>query len=158
MIYLASNAAEQIAAPIETATAQPVASSISLLGVVDALRRGDVSAIVVDQSLLDADPSTAELVWRYLHDALPIIINPAIQSADRIVQDVTASLRRLERERTAARNVETTALRAELAEPLTALLLNLSLVLEDADLSRSTRTKLERAKRIADQMRDKLKP
>jgi hypothetical protein len=158
MIYLASNAAEQIAQAIENATAQPVTNSLSLLGVVDALRRGDVSALVVDQGLLDADPSAAELVWKYLHDALPIIINPSIQSADRIVHDVSASLRRLERERTAARDAERTALRAELAEPVTALLLNLSLMLEDAALSRSTRTKLERAKRIADQMREKLKP
>jgi hypothetical protein len=122
MIYVASNAAEQIAHSIELATAQPVASADSLLTIVEALRRGEVSAVVVDQTLLDADPSTAEVVWKYLHHALPIIINPAIQPADRIVQDVTASLRCLERERSAAREIERTALRAQLAEPLTALL------------------------------------
>ena len=139
---------------LHLATGIAVRCGGSLRDLLVPLKREELTAFVVDQRLLDAEAATAELVWKYAGAALPVVVNPAIQSEARIVSEVKGALERRERERKIARDLERAAMAAELAGPLTGLLVNLAIVLEDKKLARTTRIRLERVQRIAERMRE----
>ncbi|MEO8727015.1 MAG: hypothetical protein ABI383_12945 [Acidobacteriaceae bacterium] len=144
---------ESAAAAIQTASEMEVRCGQSLQDLLGPLKRGELTAFVVDPRLLEADAATADLVWRYAGAALPVIVDPGVQSPRQIACALMSAMERRERDRSHAREAERLALSAALADPLTGLLVNVAVVLEDKKLARVTRIRLERVQRIAESMR-----
>jgi DNA-binding NtrC family response regulator len=66
------------------------------------LREDEFSAVVIDESLIDASSNQMEVFLKHLGTAVPVFVNLAVSRADRVSRDVVAALRRLEQERNAA--------------------------------------------------------
>ncbi len=152
ILLVLAEADTQLRGLIEKETKREIRDSDSLQELINALKCESASAFVMDQRLLESDPAAAALVWKYAGVALPVIINPAIQSAERIARETRAALERRERDRKTAHKAERAAIATEMSGPLTALLLNLTIALEDKRLGRTTRIRLDRALRISEEL------
>ena len=153
MIFVCLGKTDESAAAIAAATGMEVRRADSLQDLLGPLKRGELTAFVVDPQMLEADASTADLLWRYAGAALPVIVNPALESPQQILGTLLSAMERREQDRSHAREAERLALSAALADPLTGLLVNVAVVLEDKKLARVTRIRLERVQRIAEGMR-----
>ncbi len=145
----------ECATALQVAAGQPVYLSPSLQEAAALLRSQEYEAVVLDQGLLDADPEQSEVVLQHVATAIPIYVNCAISNKERIVREVSAALRRWEREKSTARKAAKQALLAELHEPLTALLLECELLLSVPHPS-STNQKIQTLDRLAREIADRL--
>jgi hypothetical protein len=129
----------------------------SLEALLGPLKRQEVSAFVVDVPALRAYPEVAELIWRYAGVAQPIVIDSSRNTAEQIIIHVKQALERIERELAQKRLLERQRSLAGISEIATALLANITLASEDPNLSRATRLRLDRAKRLGERLHDELK-
>jgi hypothetical protein len=147
--------ASECAAALEVATGHSVRFSPSLQEAASLLRSQEYEAIVLDQGLMEADPEQGELVLQHVGTAIPIYVNCAISNKERVVREVSAALRRWEREKTLAGKAAEQALLGQLREPLTAMLLECELLLS-ARHSAPTSEKLRALNRLAREIADRL--
>jgi hypothetical protein len=112
-----------------------------------------VRAFVVEEQMLEAERAAAELVWKIAGAAVPVVVNPALQSPERMARAVKSALDRQQRERASAQQAERAALAERLASPLTGILLNCGLALGDETLPKSSRAKIARVQKLAEEMR-----
>jgi hypothetical protein len=145
----------------ECATALAVAAghsvhlSPSLEEAAALLRSQEYDAVVLDQALLDADPEQGEVVLQHVGTGIPIYVNCAISNKERIVREVSACLRRWEREKGIAGKAAERALLTQLREPLTAMLLESELLLSLPHSAQVTE-KVQVLNRLAREIADRL--
>jgi DNA-binding NtrC family response regulator len=63
-----------------------------------ALRRREFAAVVMDETMAECDPASAEAIWEHAGLAIPLQINFALSGAARLVREIRAALHRRERE------------------------------------------------------------
>ena len=68
-----------------------------------AMRRQEVTVLVVDETLAECDPSAAEALWEHAGLAIPLQINFALSGASRLLREIRAALHRREREQLLAK-------------------------------------------------------
>lgn len=95
----------------------------------EALRRREFQAVVVDETLAECDPAAAEAIWDRAGLAIPLQINFALSGAARLVREIRAGLRRREREQMLARRAAAAAMETEMKSTLAGLLLHSQLAL-----------------------------
>lgn len=95
----------------------------------DLLRRREFLVVLLDETIAECDPATAEAIWEHSGLAIPLQINFALSGAARLVREIRAAFRRREREQTLARRAATAAMETELKSTLAGLLLNSQLAL-----------------------------
>lgn len=95
----------------------------------DALRRSEFQAVVVDETLAECDPAAAEAIWDRAGRAIPLQINFAISGVARLVREIRAGLRRREREQILARRAAAAEMEVEMKSALAGLLLHSQLAL-----------------------------
>jgi DNA-binding NtrC family response regulator len=100
-----------------------------------ALRRREYSAVVVDETMAECDPSAAEAVWERAGLAIPLQINFALSGADRLIREIRAALHRREREQMLARRAAAAAIESELKTTVAGLLLHSQLALSGSEVS-----------------------
>ena len=88
---------QECAAAIELATAQPVQVSANLHDAASHLRANEYSAVIIDQCLVESDPGQSEQVLQHIETAIPVYVNCAISSSERIVRELRAALARRRR-------------------------------------------------------------
>ena len=115
---------EECAAAIHEATGEPVVVAENLVRATSLLRTEAYTAAVFDQHLAEAEPLETDTVVQHLGTAIPIEINFVISNVDRVVRELQAALRRRKQQDIAAREAAALALRCELNETLTTLLLD----------------------------------
>ncbi|MGD0547061.1 MAG: hypothetical protein ABR991_04455, partial [Terracidiphilus sp.] len=79
-----------------------------------ALRRREYAAVVVDETMAECDPASAEAIWEHSGLAIPLQINFALSGATRLIREIRAALHRREREQTLARRAAAAAIENEL--------------------------------------------
>src|ERR1700678_1068984 len=94
-----------------------------------AVRRREFSAVVVDETMAECDPSAAEAIWERAGLAIPLQINFAVSGAPRLVREIRSALHRREREQAIARRAAAAAIEAELKSTVAGLLLHSQLAL-----------------------------
>ncbi len=134
---------------IEEATAKSVVVCASLLEAISQLDAHEFSAVVFDELLLDAEPEQAAAVVKHLAVAVPIYFNFALCSRERVVRGVRLALDRRKREITLARQEAQDALRHDLRETVTALLLSCDMMLQDPDLPTHAVTRMQAVEALA---------
>ena len=121
-----------------------------------ALRRHEFSAVVVDETLAECDPSAAEAIWERSGLASPLQINFALSGAARLIREIRAALQRREREQGLARRAATAAIEDELKSTVAGLLLHSQLALSGSEVPASIADRLRVVADLAGHLRQQL--
>jgi signal transduction histidine kinase len=159
MILLISSLKEANACTrvLEDACGEPVQLCSDLPEAVVRLATQEFSAVVLDQLLLDAEPEEAEAVLKNLGSAVPVYVNFAIAGIARVVRELRSALQRRKREVLAARRDAEQALRHELNDTVTALLLSCEMALRVPDLPELAENKMHDVEALAREVSAKLR-
>ncbi len=157
LLITASTRAQECAAAIERAVNEPTDVCRKLSQAARNLRlTTECSAVVIDQTLTEADPAATDVVLKEAEAAMPVFVNFAICGVDRVVRDVRSALQRRAEERARALREAETHLRSELTEALTGILLSSQLALEVPALPAAVQTRLRSVYQLAMSMRQRL--
>jgi len=121
-----------------------------------ALRRREFSAVVVDETIAECDPSAAEAIWERSGLAIPLQLNFALSGAARLIREIRAALHRREREQSLARRAAAAALESELKTTVAGLLLHSQLALSGSESSAPIADKLRTVADLAGNLRQQL--
>jgi DNA-binding NtrC family response regulator len=158
MILLVSSStfSSECRSRLEQETGQQVNLALSVRQAARMLQTGTYSAVVIDQNLMDPDPLAIESMLERAGGAVPVHVNFAVHSAERLAREVRIGLRRAEFERMAAMRAATQNLRTELRDAVTGILLSTDLALAHRDLPAGAMAKIQAVRDIADAMRKQL--
>jgi hypothetical protein len=120
------------------------------------LRSSEYNLVVIDQLLVDAEPSEADAVLQHVGGAIPIQVNFAISDAGRVIREVKAAVARRHREETILQEAAQKALSSELREPLTAMLLSCELAMEVPNLPAAAVEQIKSVYRLARTLKTRL--
>ena len=121
-----------------------------------ALRRREFSAVVMDETMADCDPSGAEAVWEHAGLAIPLQINFALSGAARLAREIRAALHRREREQMLARRAAAAAIETELKTTIAGLLLHSQLALNGSEATSPMADRLRVMAGLAGDLRQQL--
>jgi hypothetical protein len=140
--------ADQIGSRVEIATNR----RMGLLCV----RRGEFGVVVVEESLVEADPEWADQLWASTGLAIPLLANFSIQGGARLAREVTSALKRLSAEQVVARRAVASEMENELKSSLTGLLLQSELAMREPAGSPALMPKLKKLVELASGLRDRI--
>lgn len=158
LVVTSSPRASECAAAIEKTTGERAQVCPSLKSAAKAIRHQECSALVLDQVLLEADPAAADVVLNDADTAIPVFVNLAITSSERLLADVRAALRRREKERVQATREAESLLRSQLSEALTGILLSSQLALAVPALPSAAQARMRSVYQLAMAIRHRLEP
>ena len=121
-----------------------------------ALRRREFAAVVVDETMVECDPASAEAIWDHAGLAIPLQINFALSGVARLAREIRDALHRREREQTLARRAAAAAIEAELKSTVSGLLLHSQLALSGSEVPSSIADKLRMVADLAGSLRQQL--
>jgi hypothetical protein len=121
-----------------------------------ALRHHEYAAVVVDETIAECDPSTAEAIWEQAGLAIPMQINFALSGAARLIREIRAALHRRDREQSLARRAATAAIETELKSTVAGLLLHSQLALNGCEVPQPVAEKLRVVADLAGSLRQQL--
>ena len=148
----AQNCADSLARQLELTVDVAATRSQAL----SALRRREYSVVVVDDSLVEADASGADLLWKHSGLAFPMQFNFAISSGARLAREVRTAIGRRNQELALARRDAARALESELKSITTGLILQTELALSESALNPSLEEKLKLIADLAAKLRRQL--
>lgn len=141
---------------LQEATGEPVQACGAFGEAIAHLQAREFSAVILDQLLLDADPDGGETARKHFGGAVPVYVNFAVNGAARVVRELRSALQRRQREILVARKDAEHALRHELSDSITALLLSCELALRVPDLPALALAKMQMVDALAKEMSLKL--
>jgi hypothetical protein len=156
LLITPSARAEECARAIREATGEITQCADSLRRASKLLRADEYTAIVVDQHVVESDPDGAEVLLQHAGSAIPVYGNLAISSSERVVRELKQALRRSQQERENAHRQAELALRNELKDSLTALLLSCELALAVPHVPPAAHAKMRSAYELAKDIRSRL--
>jgi hypothetical protein len=121
-----------------------------------ALRRREFVAVVMDETMAECDPASAEAIWEHASLAIPLQINFALSGAARLVREIRAALHRREREQTLARRAAAAAIETELKSTVAGLLLHSQLALNGSEISSLAAERMRMVADLAGSLRQQL--
>jgi hypothetical protein len=148
--------AQDCAKALQEATAEPVLVAATLHEAVAHLEAQEFSAVVLDQLLLDAEPDDVDTIVKHMGTAVPVFSNFATSGIERVSRELRAALHRRKRESLVARQEAQQALRRELKDTITALLISCEMALDVPNLPLFAETKMRAVDALARDMRTKL--
>jgi hypothetical protein len=156
LLVTPSERRENCAQVLQAATGHPTHVTNTLQAAIGRLRSQEYCAVVIDQFLLETEPDECDLMLRHLGVAVPIYVNCAISGAERIAREVRSALTRRQREEEAARRSAEQAMRSELNESVTAMLLSCDLALAIPGMSAPAAEKIRAVRDLAADIRSRL--
>ncbi|PYX91156.1 MAG: hypothetical protein DMG67_10930 [Acidobacteria bacterium] len=120
--------------------------------------QGKITVVVMDEGLLDSEPVTAQEFLDSMETAVPVFINFAISSMERIVREARMALHRHQREQFQAMQAAESLLRGEVKDTVTGILLSSQLALETPDIPKTAQAKVQDIYELALALRQRLDP
>ncbi len=148
--------AESCAASLAGTLGLPVEIASSRKLGLAALRRHDYATVIVDESIIEADPAGADLLWKHSGLAVPLQINFALLGCARLGREVKAALARREQEQSLAMRAATSSLENDLKSTVTGLLLHSELALSEPSVPPQLASKLKLMVELAGSLRRRL--
>ena len=159
ILFISSFArSHECAACVEAATREKTILQTSLRQAISVLREQEFAAVVIDESMVEAQSDSAELLFETLGSAVPVFVNLAIRGTERVVEEVRAALRRRKQEHEAARWHAAAELQSRLGSDLTGLLLAAQVALKSKGLSEEGQQRLSAVCDLAEKLKDRLAP
>jgi CheY-like chemotaxis protein len=121
-----------------------------------ALRRREFAAVVVDETMAECDPASAEAIWDHASLAIPLQLNFALSGAARLICEIRAALHRREREQTLARRAAAAAIEIELKSTVAGLLLHSQLALNGNEVPALVAERMRVVADLAGRLRQQL--
>jgi CheY-like chemotaxis protein len=157
LLVTATSGAENCAAAIGRQLGLTVEVAENRRTALAALRRREYSVMVLDESMVEADPAGAEVLWQQAGLAVPIQVNLGISGCNRVLREVRAALQRREKELSLAMRAAVQAMEGEMNTTITGLLLQTQLALDEPMLPPGTVVKLRQVVELASVLRDQLR-
>ena len=156
LLIWSSDRAQDCARAIERAFQRPVRVVSDLQEACEHLQSEEYSAVLVDQWITEAEPGQADFLFHHLGTAAPVFVNFGISGVERIVRELRAALNRRGRETMLARHNARIALRNELKDEVTALLLCCGIALSEPGMDEATLARLHTIDEVANKIKEKL--
>jgi hypothetical protein len=156
LIVTGIEGASNCAATVEAQLEMKVEVATGRKAALAALRRQEFAAVVVDETMAECDPSTAEAIWEHAGLAIPLQINFALSGAVRLIREIRAALHRRNREQTLARRAAAAAIETELKSTLAGLLLHSQLALKESEMPPVAAEKMRMVADLAGSLRQQL--
>lgn len=156
LLITSSPRAKECAGLIQEAMGEATGCAESMRVASKLLRSGEYSALVIDQYLVECDPIGTEVLLQHAGAALPVYVNLAISGSERVVRELKQATRRNLKEREAAHREAELALRNELKDSITALLLSCELALGVPQVPPAAQAKMRSACELAKTIRSRL--
>lgn len=158
MILLISSLSkvQDCANALRESTTEVIEVAATLREAVNQMQTREFSAVVIDQLLLDAEPDELNTVLKHMGTAVPVYSNFAISGIERVSRELSSALHRRERELLVARREAEQAVRSELKDSVTAMLLSCEMALDVPNLPLFAETKMRSVDALAKEMRTKL--
>ena len=121
-----------------------------------ALRRQEFAVVLIDDTLAECDPASAEAIWENAGLAIPLQINFALAGTARVIREIRAALHRRQREQALARRAAVTAIETEMNTTIAGLLLHSQLALAGNQVSPPVADKLRVVADLAASLRNQL--
>ncbi|MDR3739793.1 MAG: hypothetical protein P4L40_12335 [Terracidiphilus sp.] len=148
--------ARNCAAAVETQLGMTVEVADSRRTALAALRRQEYAVVIVDDTLAECDPASAEAIWEKAGLAIPLQINFAVAGAARVIRDIRAAQHRRQREQTLAHRAAVTAIETEMKTTIAGLLLHSQLALAGHQVPPPVADKLRVVADLATSLRQQL--
>jgi signal transduction histidine kinase len=156
LLVTTSSRAKNYAAAVQHGTGRKVHIAETVPQATAKLQAVEYAVLTIDQSVLEIDLSALDTLLNHSAMAMPIYVNLAIHSPERVVREVQVALRRAAKERTVAENVAGKVLRNELRNELTGILLNSELALRGAPATPDLANRIKCICELAEKMRTRL--
>lgn len=156
LMITAFEGCEQCAAELSRQLGLAVETANSRKTALIALRHTEYCLVIVDDSLVEADPAGAELIWKLCGLAIPIQVNYAISGVPRLARDIRSALYRRDQEKSLAMRAAASAIENELRSTVAGLLLHSQLALAEPATSPTLTRKLELVVELAGNLRQRL--
>jgi hypothetical protein len=120
---------QECATTLKDATGRETHWAGNLQQAIAHLREQSYSAVVIDQFLIESEPSESDQLVEHLGTAFPVYLSFAVSGMERLLREVRSALRRRQREEIQARRWVEQQIRGEMFESLTAMLLSCDLAM-----------------------------
>ena len=156
LLVTTSSRAKDCAAALELGTGHKTHISSSVPQAVSRLQAAEYDALAIDQSLLEVDLRALDTLLNRCGMAMPVYVNLALHSTERVVREIQVALRRIESERFLAMQSAEKSWRSQLRGNLTGILLNSDLALRQRSISPDVAEKVKSVRDLAEKMRTQL--
>lgn len=156
LLVTTSSRAKDCAAALESGTGHKTQIASSVPHALVKLEAAEYDVLATDQSLVECDLRALDTLLNHCGTAMPIYINLALHSCDRVVREAQVALLRAQRERFNAERLASNELRNELRGEVTGILLNSELALRNRTLTPEIAEKLRSVRELAEKMRSRL--
>jgi hypothetical protein len=156
ILVTTSSRAKECAAAIEQTTHQKTQIATSVARAVEFLQTHDYDVLLFDESFHETEIGAENLLLSHAGLAMPIYVNLALHSTERMAREVQTGLLRVVREKLAAMRSAENQLRSELRGEITGILLNSELAMREPSLSGDVAAKVRALHELAERMRSKL--
>lgn len=156
LLVTSSARAQECAEAIERKTHHKSTLARAVASAINSLEDQEFEALVIDESLTQIDNSAELAMFAHAGTAVPIYVNLALHSAERVAAEVAFGLQRLAQERVASMRAAGSEVRNQLGGEVTAILLNAEMALREKSLPSGVSEKLSVMREMAKSMRRKL--
>ncbi|MGA2687305.1 MAG: hypothetical protein ABSE85_04460 [Candidatus Korobacteraceae bacterium] len=156
LLVTTSSRARECAAALEQGTGHKTHVASSVPQAVTKMQAAEYDGLAIDQSLLESDFRALDTLLNRCGIAVPLYVNLALHSNERVVREVQVALRRAEKERLMATRTAEQLLRNQLRSQVTGILLNSELALRQKSISPDVAEKVRSVRELAEKMRSQL--
>jgi len=148
--------ARNCATAVETQLRMKVEVADGRKAALAALRKHEYTVVVVDETLAECDPASADSIWEQAGMAMPLQVNFALAGAGRVIRDIRSALHRRQREQALARRAAVSAMETEMKTTIAGLLLHSQLALAGNQVPPPVADKLRTVADLATSLRQQL--
>ncbi len=156
LLVTTSSRAKECAAALDQGTGHKTHLAASVPQALTKLQAAEYDGLAIDQSLLEADFRALDTLLNHAGMAIPLYVNLALHSSERVVREVQVALRRADKEKTMAMRTAERVLRNQLRGEVTGILLNSELALRQKSLAPDIAERIQSVRELAEKMRSRL--
>lgn len=156
LIVTGIEGARNFAAAVEAQLGMAVEVAEGRKPALTALRRKEYAVVVLDETLAECDPATADAIWERAGLAIPLQVNFALAGTARLIREIRAAQSRRQREQALARQAAVTAMENEMKTTIAGLLLHSQLALAGNEMPPPVADKVRMVAELAASLRQQL--
>jgi hypothetical protein len=156
LVITPSAKARGCAQAIQQVTSEETHVAATLSQAMAQLRAQEYVAVLIDQAFLETEPVESDMVLEHIGTAIPVHVNFAISGVDRVERELRVARQRHKKEVLLMRQEVQQALRNELKDTVTALLLSCEMALQVPNLPAAAEIKMLSVRELAQEVRVKL--
>src|SRR4051812_48293603 len=156
LMVTGAKAGKECARILEAALSETVELAESVRKAASLARNNDYTAIVLDDPMVETELDAMDALMHNTGMAVPVYVNLAICSADRMTREVKSAMRRNNEAKMVAIRAAESLLRSEIRDAVTGILLSSELALKVPELPYDAEEKLKSVCNLASQIRSRL--